>query len=79
MEYSKRVNFQRFIGISPYRYRDLFEKGKRKYQTGEARKWSRGEGKPMLEVIYPTYFKAETFVVELLSGALNGLTSVTAR
>ncbi|CAN7310674.1 anti-phage dCTP deaminase [Bradyrhizobium sp. LjRoot220] len=76
---SKRVNFQRFIGISPYRYRDLFEKGKRKYQTGEARKWSRGEGQPMLEIIYPTYFKAETFVVDLLSGALNGPTTATGR
>ena len=28
---SGKVGFQRFIGISPYRYRDLFEKGKRKY------------------------------------------------
>jgi deoxycytidylate deaminase len=72
-EGSKRVNFQRFIGISPYRYRDLFEKGKRKYKTGEARKWSRGEGQPMLEVIFPTYFKAETFVVDLLSESLGKL------
>jgi deoxycytidylate deaminase len=28
---TKRVNFAPFIGISPYRYRDLFEKGRRKY------------------------------------------------
>lgn len=68
---TKRVNFQRFIGISPYRYRDLFEKGKRKYSTGEAQKWNRGEGKPMLEVIYPTYFKAETFVVKHLNDKLG--------
>jgi deoxycytidylate deaminase len=72
-KHSGLVNFQRFIGISPYRYRDLFEKGKRKYQTGEARKWSKGEGQPMLEVIFPTYFKAETFVVDLISEAWRSL------
>ena len=44
-------------------------------QTGEARKWNRGEGQPMLEVIYPTYFKAETLVADLLSGALNLLSA----
>jgi len=71
---SKLVNFQRFIGISPYRYRDLFEKGKRKYQTGEARKWNRGEGQPMLEIIFPTYFKGETLVVDLISATLTKLT-----
>lgn len=70
---TKLVNFQRFIGISPYRYRDLFEKGKRKYLTGEAQKWSRGEGKPIFEIIYPTYFKAETYVVDFLQPALNRL------
>lgn len=29
--YTEKVSFEAFIGVSPYRYRDLFEKGKRKY------------------------------------------------
>jgi deoxycytidylate deaminase len=34
-----KVVFQPFMGISPFRYRDLFEKGARKDKTGEAKKW----------------------------------------
>jgi deoxycytidylate deaminase len=64
------VNFQRFLGISPYRYRDLFEKGKRKYSTGLAQRWNRGVRKPMIDVIYPSYFKAEAYIVILLQERL---------
>ncbi|MDE5464399.1 hypothetical protein GWG67_27595 [Bradyrhizobium sp. CSS354] len=63
---SSRVSFQRFLGISPFRYRELFEKGKRKYSTGEAQRWNRGVRKPMLDVIFPSYFQAETHIVGLL-------------
>lgn len=63
---SKLVNFRRFTGIAPYRYRDLFEKGKRKYSGGMAQRWNKDRMRPMIEVIYPSYFKAETYVVKLL-------------
>ncbi|MEH6950712.1 anti-phage dCTP deaminase [Nitrobacter sp. NHB1] len=72
-----RVNFQRFLGISPYRYRELFEKGKRKYSTGEAQQWNRGERKPMIDVIYPSYFQAEMHVVSLLEPRLAALNKCT--
>lgn len=62
-----RVSFQRFIGISPFRYRELFEKGKRKYSTGEAQRWNKNLRKPMIDVIFPSYFQAETHIVGLLS------------
>jgi cytidine deaminase len=68
-----KVGFQRFIGISPFRYRDLFEKGKRKYSSGTAQKWNRDQMRPMIEVIYPSYFKSEAFVVELLQGKIESL------
>jgi cytidine deaminase len=71
-----KVGFQRFIGISPYRYRDLFEKGKRKYSSGSAQAWNKDEMGPMLEILYPSYFKAEAFVVQLLKGKLAKLTTV---
>lgn len=70
---SQLVNFQRFLGISPYRYRELFEKGKRKYSTGEAQRWNRGVRKPMIDVIFPTYFQAETHMVSLLEPRLAAL------
>lgn len=68
-----RVNFERFLGISPYRYRDLFEKGKRKYSTGVAQRWNRDIKKPMIDVIFPSYFKAETHVVGLLDERLDAI------
>jgi len=67
---AKKVQFVPFIGISPYRYRDLFEKGKRKY-GGLAQEWNKGEMRPMIEVYYPSYFKAEAHVVELIRDVVN--------
>jgi len=73
------VNFQRFLGISPYRYRDLFEKGKRKYSTGTAQRWNKGVRKPMIDVIYPSYFKAETHVVKLIEERLRAINARRGR
>lgn len=70
---SLRVNFERFLGVSPFRYRELFEKGKRKYSTGEAQRWNRGVRKPMIDVIFPSYFQAETHMVSLLEPRLEAL------
>ena len=68
-----KVRFDGFIGVSPFRYRDLFEKGRRKYSGGLAQKWNRGAKRPMIEVYYPSYFKAETQVVALLKKHLEPL------
>jgi cytidine deaminase len=68
-----KVSFEAFIGVSPYRYRDLFEKGKRKYSGGMAQKWNRGQQRPMVEIYYPSYFKAETAVVASIRGEVEKL------
>lgn len=73
VETSEKVVFRPFIGISPYRYRDLFEKGKRKYSGGSAQKWNRGARRPMVEVYFPSYFKAEAVVVSQLSQKLEAM------
>ena len=64
------VSFSRFIGISPFRYRDLFEKGARKYSTGAAQRWNAGAMRPMIEIMYPSYDRAELYAVNLLSAHL---------
>jgi hypothetical protein len=64
------VDFGAFIGISPYRYRDLFERGKRKY-GGIAQTWHGGVKRPAIEVYYPSYFAAEVHVVSLIQPRLN--------
>jgi hypothetical protein len=35
----EKVLFEPFIGISPRRYRDIFEKKTRKDKSGKAKKW----------------------------------------
>ncbi len=72
-----QVNFQRFLGISPFRYRELFEKGKRKYSTGAAKRWKNERKTPMIDVIFPSYFKAEAYVVGLLDERLKVINKQT--
>lgn len=65
-----RVSFDSFVGVSPYRYRDLYEKGKRKY-SGSAQKWNKGVKRPMIDVYFPSYFEAETAVVGRMKNKLD--------
>jgi deoxycytidylate deaminase len=65
-----KVAFVPFIGIAPNRYRDIFEKGRRKY-GGVAQTWNRGQRRPMIEVYYPSYFRAEIHVVTLIQEKLG--------
>jgi hypothetical protein len=55
---TEKVKFDSFIGVSPYRYRDLFEKGRRKYSGGNAQKWNQGTRRAMVESYFPSYYKA---------------------
>lgn len=72
-EKTDKVVFRPFIGVSPYRYRDLFEKGRRKYSGGLAQKWNLGTRRPMIEVYFPSYFKAEAAIVSQMSHRLEGI------
>jgi hypothetical protein len=51
------------MGISPLRYRDFFEKGRRKDRlTGKIIRWAFGVGVPIVEIYYPVYIDLETIV-----------------
>jgi deoxycytidylate deaminase len=54
----KRVSFVPFMGISPFRYRNIFQKGKRKLSDGTATKWLDGNPRPMIDIEFPTYTTA---------------------
>jgi hypothetical protein len=60
-----------FLGISPYRYRDLFAKGRRKTSSGIAEKWYRGAPKPMLELGFPSYPQNESWALAPLVGSVK--------
>jgi hypothetical protein len=52
------------MGISPLRYRDFFEKGRRKdKRTGKVVRWAGGVGGvPIVEIYHPVYIDLETIV-----------------
>lgn len=53
--HEKRVAFEHFVGISPRRYRDIFEKGSRRSGSGDIAEWYEGDPKPRLEDRGPAY------------------------
>jgi deoxycytidylate deaminase len=67
-----KVAFVPFIGVSPFRYRDLFEKGKRKY-LGQAQEWNFGKRRPQIDVYFPSYFRSEALVVQQFKRILKEL------
>ncbi len=68
-----RVAFMPFLGISPYRYRDIFQKGRRK-QNGVAVQWYGGVARPMIDAPVPAYVDLEAWEY----GQLLGKFKVTA-
>lgn len=65
-----RVSFLPFLGISPFRYRDIFQKGSRK-KSGKAVVWYQEEPRPMIEVAGPGYLDIEFLEISLLGGTLE--------
>ncbi|MFH6786302.1 MULTISPECIES: anti-phage dCTP deaminase [Methylobacterium] len=54
-----RVHFEPFIGVAPYRYRDYFEKSKRKDGDGKALEWKNGAPKPDIKIKTTAYIDNE--------------------
>lgn len=69
-ESSDRVSFMPFLGISPFRYRDIFQKGKRK-KDGLAIDWYEGEPRPMIDVTASTYTDLEAYELAKLVGEIR--------
>ena len=66
-----KVSFVPFMGISPFRYRDIFQKGKRKKDDGIARDWYHDDEKrPMIETVMPSYPKNEEWALAPLLGVV---------
>lgn len=61
-----KVHFDPFIGIAPFRYRDFFEKSKRKDKLGKAMDWQAGEPLPMITVTGTEYIEVENAYLKTL-------------
>ncbi|MER9223011.1 deaminase [Mesorhizobium sp. M0644] len=66
-EKDKKVLFEPFIGISPRRYRDIFEKKKRKDASGKARPWADGKPVPRIEDRSSAYIENEEPAISLVT------------
>ncbi|MCA3555950.1 anti-phage dCTP deaminase [Aestuariivirga sp.] len=63
-----KISFEPFIGISPLRYQDIFEKGKRKAQ-GKAVRWYHHSPRPMVDTPFADQQKrAEQWALSILVG-----------
>lgn len=70
----QKVTFGTFIGISPFRYRDFFEKlKKRKDGNGNFQEWYEGVPLPNLQIFDPVYRDAETRVAAAFAEELERL------
>lgn len=58
-ESGKKVYFEPFLGISPRRYRDIFEKGKRKDGQGKSKDWYEVKPMPRIEDRSASYIEVE--------------------
>jgi cytidine deaminase len=66
-----KVSFVPFMGISPFRYRDIFQKQRRKQADGQADDWYRGQRAPMIDFVLPTYTYSEDWALAPLLGDLK--------
>lgn len=59
------VDFEHFHGISPRRYREIFERFKRKSDhDGQLIEYKGGEPAPIIEIEYPFYVEVETYITD---------------
>ena len=66
-----KVLFSPFLGISPYRYRTLFEEGRRKDKNGSIKSWSHDERIPRLEVYVQKHDFNEDRVLDAFKSLLD--------
>lgn len=76
-EKEKKVIFEPFIGISPRRYRDIFEKKKRKNSAGHAVNWYEGAPIPRIEDRSSSYLENEDPAISLVTNRLLELAAAT--
>lgn len=65
-----KLSFMPFLGISPYRYRDIFQKDRRK-SGSVARTWYFDKPQPMLDIMAPTYINLENLALVGLIGKIT--------
>lgn len=68
------VTFEHFYGVTPRRYREFFERGKRKAEDGAFRPYRHDPPQPIVDTFRPAYAKLEGMVIEKGLAELDNLT-----
>jgi deoxycytidylate deaminase len=71
-----QIVFEPFTGIAPFRYRDFFEKGRRKGRDGNINEWKVEPPRPNVNFLYPTYLHLEQIVVANLATKISTISTV---
>jgi deoxycytidylate deaminase len=58
------VDFTHFAGISPRRYREIFDRTKRKNEIGVFQNWADNVKRPIIDIKFPFYSRLEQSIVE---------------
>ncbi len=58
------VEFEHFYGVSPRRYRELFERSSRKDPSGAFQEWKNNVKQPIVDLKFPFYMTLEAHVLE---------------
>jgi len=68
---STKVSFEPFIGISPFRYRDLFARERRKNDIGDFEQWADGEARPIIKYTVQNWIVNEAAAAKALTEVLK--------
>lgn len=68
-----RVQFEPFIGISPLRFRDLFQRSKRKDNHGKVLDWDERSAQPVFKQTTRSYLVNETAIMDGLAQSTKRL------
>jgi cytidine deaminase len=71
LETLNTVAFMPFLGISPFRYRDVFQKGRRKQPDGTAKTWYHDEPRPLVDIVANSYIRVEPLAYANLFGNIR--------
>jgi deoxycytidylate deaminase len=64
------VSFFHFFGITPRRFRELFERGKRKDKNGKLEKYIDGTKRPFIDIKSPFYAQLEEIILISIKNAV---------
>lgn len=71
------VEFVHFHGISPKRYRETFERGRRKDRNGKFQPWKDDQKVPLVDLKFPFYMELEKEVLKLIDSHILSPSAVT--